>query len=106
MDLGCIDVIPAPAGVAVSFVESEWHRISVGLENDRVVARLAEMLDREPCWDDLRLLASVSDAVLDATGRLMRLMASRRVSSFLEGQTVRDIVGLRRRGRRRPRRAG
>ncbi len=32
MDLSRVDVIPAPAGFAVSFVESQWHRISAELE--------------------------------------------------------------------------
>ena len=87
-----VDAIPAPAGIALSFVESEWHRLSAVLENERAIARLAEMLDREPCWDDLQVLAGVSGVDLDPTGRLMRLMATRRVSSFLDGQTVRDVV--------------
>jgi hypothetical protein len=94
MDLAHVDLTPAPAGVPVSFVESEWHRISAELESERAVSQLADMLDREPSWDDLRLLASVRDVELDQTGRLMRLMATRRVLSFLEGETVRDVVDI------------
>ncbi|MGD9954865.1 MAG: DUF222 domain-containing protein [Candidatus Nanopelagicales bacterium] len=94
MDLAHVDVIPAPAGVAVSFVESQWHRISAELESERAMARLADMLDREPGWSDLSLLREVHDVELDQTGRLMRLMATRRVLSFLEGQTVRDVVDI------------
>jgi hypothetical protein len=84
---------PPPAW-GVSFVETEWHRISVELETERAMARLGVMLDREPSWDDVRLLASLRDVVLDQSGQLMRLMATRRVTSFLDGETVRDVVGL------------
>ncbi len=94
MDTTHVDVIPAREGVALSFVESQWHRISARLECERAIDRLAGMLDREPCWDDLHVLASLRSVELDQTGRLMRLMATRRVSSFLDGQTVRDIVDL------------
>ena len=87
-------VIPAPAGFPVSYVESQWHRISAELEADRALTRLADMLDRDPCWDDLRTLASVQGVVLDQAGRLMRLMATQRVSSFLNGQTVLDIAQI------------
>ena len=41
MDLAHVDLTPAPAGVAVSFVESEWHRISAELESERAVSQLA-----------------------------------------------------------------
>lgn len=84
---------PLPAW-GVSFVEVEWHRISAELETERAMTRLGAMLDREPSWDDVRLLASLRDAVLDQSGQLMRLMATRRVTSFLDGETVRDVVGL------------
>jgi hypothetical protein len=94
MDLTRVDVIPAPVGVGLSFVESAWHRIRTELECERATAMLADLLDREPCWDDLHVLASLRSVELDQTGRLMRLMATRRVSSFLDGQTVRDIVDL------------
>ena len=89
-----VDVIPAPAGIPVSYVESQWHRISVELEADRALTRLAGMLDRDPCWDDLPTLASVQDVELDQAGRLMRLMATQRVSSFLNGRTVLDIARI------------
>ncbi|MGE0819308.1 MAG: DUF222 domain-containing protein [Candidatus Nanopelagicales bacterium] len=92
--LPVVEVTPVPAGVAVSFVESEWHRISAELEAERAVGRLVDMLDREPCWDDLRLLAGLRETALDDTGRLMRVLATRRVVSFLEGETVRDVVEL------------
>ena len=89
-----VEVIPAPAGIGASFVESEWHRISAELEADRAITRLAGLLDREPRWSDLSLLASVRGVELDQTGRLMRLMATRRALSFLEGETVRDVVDI------------
>lgn len=85
---------PVPPGLVVSYVESEWHRISAELETERAMTRLADMLDREPCWDDVRDLASVREVELDQSGRLMRLMATRRLSSFLDGETVRDIVDI------------
>jgi hypothetical protein len=59
---------PPPAW-GVSFVETEWHRISVELETERAMARLGVMLDREPSWDDVRLLASLRDVVLDQSGQ-------------------------------------
>ena len=39
-------MIPAPAGTSVSYVESQWHRISVELESERAMTRLADMLNR------------------------------------------------------------
>jgi hypothetical protein len=94
MDLRHVTETSAPAAIAVSFVESEWHRISGELESERAVSRLADLLDRAPSWSDLSLLAGVRDIDLDQTGRLMRLMATRRVLSFLEGETVRDVVDI------------
>ena len=94
MDPIHVDVIPAPAVVPVSYVEFEWHRISAELEVDRALTRLADMLDRDPCWEDLRTLAGVQDVPLDQGGRLMRLMATQRVSSFLNGQTVQGIAQI------------
>lgn len=88
------DTNPTPAAWGVSFVETEWHRISVELATERAMTRLGAMLDREPSWDDVRLLPSLRDVVLDQSGQLMRLMATRRVTSFLDGETVRDVVGL------------
>ncbi|MGD9531412.1 MAG: hypothetical protein AB7V44_32115, partial [Pseudonocardia sp.] len=89
-----VDVIEAPAELALAFVLEQWHRISAELESERAMARLADMLDREPGWSDLSLLREVHDVELDQTGRLMRLMATRRVLSFLEGWTVRDVVDI------------
>ena len=94
MDPAHADAVPAAAGTSVSYVESQWHRISVELESERAMTRLVDMLDRAPSWDDVRLLASLREVELDQTGRLMRLMATRRLSSFLDGETVRDIVDI------------
>ena len=80
--------------VSLEFVSSQWHRISAELEAERAVELLSGLLDRDPCWDDLRVLAGLREAALDEAGRLMRVMATRRVVSFLEGETVRDVVEL------------
>lgn len=89
-----VDVVAAPAEVSLAFVVEQWHRISAELEAERAMTRLAEMLEREPCWDDLRVLAGAQAAELDPAGRLMRLMATQRVQAFLAGTTVSEVVGL------------
>ncbi len=90
------ETYPAPPGVTVSLVESEFHGIVSEFAAERAMTALAEMLDRAPRWSDFEVVRSCQGLELEPAGQLMLMAATQRLARFLDaesmGQAI-DFVG-------------
>jgi hypothetical protein len=90
------ETYPAPPGVTVSLVESEFHGIVAEFAAERAMTALAEMLDRAPQWSDFEVLRSCEGLDLEPAGQLMLMTATQRLARFLDAESIGqalDFVG-------------
>jgi hypothetical protein len=86
------ETYPAPPGVTVSLVESEFHGIVSEFAAERAMTALAEMLDRAPQWSDFATIESCRAVELEPAGRLMLMSAADRLTNFLAAETMSQVV--------------